>query len=40
MIIGNALSRGRALVKAVLDRDLPYTSGAQWIGEPCFRAAG
>ncbi|HLD13596.1 MAG TPA: UDP-N-acetylmuramate:L-alanyl-gamma-D-glutamyl-meso-diaminopimelate ligase [Burkholderiales bacterium] len=33
VIIGNALSRGNALVEAVLDRGLPYTSGAQWIGE-------
>ena len=33
VIIGNALSRGNPLVEAVLDRGLPYTSGAQWIGE-------
>ena len=33
VIIGNALSRGNALVEAVLDRGLPYTSGAQWIAE-------
>ncbi|MFL6649188.1 MAG: UDP-N-acetylmuramate:L-alanyl-gamma-D-glutamyl-meso-diaminopimelate ligase, partial [Sulfurifustaceae bacterium] len=33
VIIGNALSRGNRLVEAVLDRDLPYISGAQWIAE-------
>ena len=33
VIIGNALSRGNALVEAVLDRGLRYTSGAQWIAE-------
>ncbi len=33
VIVGNALSRGNPLVEAVLDRGLPYTSGAQWIGE-------
>jgi len=33
VVIGNALSRGNALVEAVLDRGIPYTSGAQWIAE-------
>ncbi|MDH5511720.1 MAG: UDP-N-acetylmuramate:L-alanyl-gamma-D-glutamyl-meso-diaminopimelate ligase [Gammaproteobacteria bacterium] len=33
VIIGNALSRGNALVEAVLDRGLRYTSGPQWIAE-------
>ncbi len=33
VIIGNALSRGNALVEAVLDRGIRYTSGAQWIAE-------
>ncbi len=33
VIIGNALSRGNALVEAVLDRGLRYISGAQWIAE-------
>jgi UDP-N-acetylmuramate: L-alanyl-gamma-D-glutamyl-meso-diaminopimelate ligase len=37
VIIGNALSRGNALVEAVLDRDLPYTSGAQWVAEHVLR---
>ncbi len=33
VIVGNALSRGNPAVEAVLDRGLPYTSGAQWLGE-------
>jgi UDP-N-acetylmuramate: L-alanyl-gamma-D-glutamyl-meso-diaminopimelate ligase len=33
VIIGNALSRGNPVVEAVLDRGLPYTSGAQWVAE-------
>jgi len=33
VIIGNALSRGNAMVEAVLDRNIRYTSGAQWIAE-------
>lgn len=31
VIIGNALSRGNPAVEAVLERGLPYTSGAQWL---------
>ncbi len=37
VIIGNALSRGNALVEAVLERDLPYVSGAQWVAENVLR---
>ena len=33
VIVGNALSRGNPLVEAVLDRGLPYTSGAQWLAD-------
>jgi UDP-N-acetylmuramate: L-alanyl-gamma-D-glutamyl-meso-diaminopimelate ligase len=33
VVIGNALSRGNALVEAILERGLPYTSGAQWVAE-------
>lgn len=33
VVIGNALSRGNALVEHVLDAGLPYTSGAQWVAE-------
>jgi UDP-N-acetylmuramate: L-alanyl-gamma-D-glutamyl-meso-diaminopimelate ligase len=33
VIIGNALSRGNPAVEQVLDRGIPYTSGAQWVAE-------
>jgi len=33
VVIGNALSRGNVEVEAVLDRGLPYTSGAQFVGD-------
>ena len=33
IVIGNALSRGNAEVEAVLSRGLPYTSGAQFVGD-------
>jgi len=36
-VIGNALSRGNPLVEAILDRDLPYTSGPQWLAENILR---
>jgi UDP-N-acetylmuramate: L-alanyl-gamma-D-glutamyl-meso-diaminopimelate ligase len=32
-VIGNALSRGNPLVEAILNRGLPYTSGAQWLSD-------
>ena len=31
VIIGNAMSRGNACVEHVLDRNIPYTSGPQWL---------
>ncbi|TDB05207.1 UDP-N-acetylmuramate:L-alanyl-gamma-D-glutamyl-meso-diaminopimelate ligase [Halomonas marinisediminis] len=33
VVIGNALSRGNPEVEAVLDADLPYVSGPQWLAE-------
>jgi UDP-N-acetylmuramate: L-alanyl-gamma-D-glutamyl-meso-diaminopimelate ligase len=33
VVIGNALTRGNPAVEYVLDRGLPYTSGAQWVAE-------
>jgi UDP-N-acetylmuramate: L-alanyl-gamma-D-glutamyl-meso-diaminopimelate ligase len=32
-VIGNAVSRGNALLEEILDRNLPYTSGPQWLAE-------
>ena len=37
VIIGNALSRGNPCVEYVLNRNLPYTSGPQWLGEQFLR---
>ena len=37
-VIGNALSRGNPLVEAILERNLPYTSGPQWLAENVLRA--
>jgi len=37
VIIGNALSRGNPAVEHVLDRGIPYTSGAQWVAEQVLR---
>jgi len=33
VVIGNALSRGNPAVEYLLDRGIPYTSGAQWVAE-------
>ena len=32
-VIGNVVSRGNALMEAILDDRLPYTSGPQWLAE-------
>jgi UDP-N-acetylmuramate: L-alanyl-gamma-D-glutamyl-meso-diaminopimelate ligase len=32
-VIGNAISRGNALLEDILDRGLPYMSGPQWLAE-------
>jgi UDP-N-acetylmuramate: L-alanyl-gamma-D-glutamyl-meso-diaminopimelate ligase len=32
-VIGNVVSRGNALVEAILDAGVPYTSGPQWLAE-------
>ena len=32
-VIGNVVSRGNAVMEAVLDAGLPYTSGPQWLAE-------
>jgi UDP-N-acetylmuramate: L-alanyl-gamma-D-glutamyl-meso-diaminopimelate ligase len=33
VVVGNALSRGRPVVEAMLDRGLPYTSGPLWLAD-------
>ena len=37
VVVGNALSRGSAVVEAMLDRGLRYTSGPQWLAEHVLR---
>ena len=37
VVIGNALSRGNAAVEHVLNRNIPYTSGPQWLAEHVLR---
>ena len=37
IIIGNTIGRGNPELEHVLDRNLPYTSGAQWLGENLLR---
>lgn len=37
VIIGNALSRGNPAVEYVLDRELPHSSGPQWLAEHILR---
>jgi UDP-N-acetylmuramate: L-alanyl-gamma-D-glutamyl-meso-diaminopimelate ligase len=33
VIVGNAMTRGNPIVEALLNRDIPYTSGPQWLAE-------
>ena len=30
-VVGNAMTRGRPVIEAILDRGLPYVSGPQWL---------
>lgn len=32
-VIGNAMTRGKPVIEAILDRGLPYESGPQWLAE-------
>jgi len=36
-VVGNVVSRGNPLMEAILNRNLPYTSGPQWLGEHVLR---
>jgi UDP-N-acetylmuramate: L-alanyl-gamma-D-glutamyl-meso-diaminopimelate ligase len=36
-VIGNAISRGNPLLEEILDRNLPYVSGPQWLAENILR---
>jgi UDP-N-acetylmuramate: L-alanyl-gamma-D-glutamyl-meso-diaminopimelate ligase len=37
VIVGNALSRGKPIVEALLDSGMPYYSGPQWLAEHVLR---
>ncbi|MFT5361286.1 MAG: UDP-N-acetylmuramate: L-alanyl-gamma-D-glutamyl-meso-diaminopimelate ligase, partial [Porticoccaceae bacterium] len=37
IIVGNAMSRGNLCVEYMLDHQLPYVSGPQWLGETVLR---
>ena len=36
-VVGNAMTRGKPVVEAILDRGLPYASGPQWLAENVLR---
>ncbi|MBP6899228.1 MAG: UDP-N-acetylmuramate:L-alanyl-gamma-D-glutamyl-meso-diaminopimelate ligase [Burkholderiaceae bacterium] len=38
-VIGNVVTRGNALMEAILDAGAPYTSGPQWLAETVLRDA-
>ncbi len=38
-VIGNAITRGNPLLEAVLDAELAYTSGPQWLAENVLRGS-
>jgi len=37
VIIGNAMSRGNPCVERILNENIPYTSGPQWLGDHLLR---
>jgi len=37
VVVGNVVSRGFDVVEAMLDRDIPYQSGPQWLAEHVLR---
>jgi UDP-N-acetylmuramate: L-alanyl-gamma-D-glutamyl-meso-diaminopimelate ligase len=37
VVVGNALSRGRPVIEAMLDRGMPYTSGPEWLAGQVLR---
>ena len=36
-VVGNAITRGKPVIEAILDRGLPYASGPQWLSENVLR---
>jgi UDP-N-acetylmuramate: L-alanyl-gamma-D-glutamyl-meso-diaminopimelate ligase len=37
VIVGNAMSRGLPIIEALLNSNIPYTSGPQWLGDHLLR---
>ena len=37
IVVGNVMSRGRPIVEALLNRNLPYTSGPAWLADHVLR---
>jgi UDP-N-acetylmuramate: L-alanyl-gamma-D-glutamyl-meso-diaminopimelate ligase len=37
VVVGNVMSRGNPLIERLLDSDLPFTSGPQWLAENVLR---
>jgi len=37
VVIGNAMSRGNSCVERILNENIPYTSGPQWLGDHLLR---
>lgn len=37
VVVGNVMSRGHEVVEALLNSDIPYTSGPAWLGEHVLR---
>ena len=36
-VVGNAMTRGKPVIEAILDRGMPYVSGPQWLSENVLR---
>ena len=36
-VVGNAMTRGKPVIEAILERNLPYASGPQWLSENVLR---
>ncbi|MGZ5101441.1 MAG: Mur ligase domain-containing protein, partial [Usitatibacter sp.] len=36
-VVGNAMTRGKPVIEAILDRGLPFVSGPQWLAENVLR---
>lgn len=37
IVVGNVMRRGMPVIEAMLDRDLPYTSGPEWLADTLLR---